>query len=92
MMLQKTTTQAAVPKNTPKSIQEIADSVFGDKELLPLTTFETKTGISREIVLGLVGDGLLDVFQYQPNTYRKIIVAKTSFVRFLKKTSLRIVN
>ena len=86
--------RSAIPlgRTTPKFIQEIADSVFGDKEFLPLTVFMSKTGMSREIVLGLHGLGLLDVFQYQPNKYRKIIVAKTSFIRFLKKTSLRIIN
>ena len=81
-----------ISRNTPKSILEIADSMFGDREFLPLSVFVRKMGVDRKTVLKLIGDDLLDVFQYQSNKYRKILVPKTSFIRFLKATSLRKVN
>ncbi len=86
--------RSAIPlgRTTPKFVREIADSVFGEKEFLPLTTFMSRTGMSRETVLNLVSAELLDVFEYRPTSYRKILIAKTSFIRFLKKTSLRIIN
>ena len=79
-------------RNTPRFIHEIADAVFGDREFLPFQTFIRKMGMDRKTVLKLVGDGVLDVFEYQSNKYRKIIVPKTSFIRFLKATSLRKVS
>ena len=74
---------------TPKRILEVADSMFGEKEFLPFSTFTRKMGVDRNTVLKMVGDGLLDVFQYHTGAYRKLLVAKASFIRFLKATSLR---
>ena len=76
-------------KNAPRLILETADSMFGDREFLPLQTFIRKMGMDRKTVLKLVADGLLDVFQYQSIKYRKIIIPKAAFIRFLKATSLR---
>ena len=63
--------------------------MFGDKEFLPLQTFIRRMGMDRKTVLNLIGEEILDVFQYRSNKYRKIIISKTSFIRFLKATSLR---
>ncbi len=75
--------------NTPGRILEVADSMFGAKEFLPFSTFTRKMGVDRKTVLKMVGDGLLDVFQYHSGTYRKLLVPKAGFIRFLKATSLR---
>ena len=74
---------------TPRRILEVADSLFGEKEFLPFSTFTRKMGVGRKTVLKMVGDGLLDVFQYHTGAYRKLLVPKASFIRFLKATSLR---
>ena len=87
-----TTRTTAISRHTPKIILEIAESMFGEKEFLPLQTFTRKMGMDRKTVLKLVGDGLLEVFQYQSNKYRKIMVPKTAFIGFLKATSLRKIN
>lgn len=79
-------------RKTPKFIREIANSMFGDKEFLPLQTFIRRIGMDRKTVLKLIGDGLLDVFQYHTGAYRKLLVPKASFIRFLKATSLRKIN
>ncbi|MDA2937163.1 hypothetical protein MYX75_02740 [Acidobacteria bacterium AH-259-A15] len=78
-----------INKNTPRFIREIVDSMFGEKEFLPFSTFMRKMGVDRKTVLKMVGDGTLDVFQYHTGTYRKLLVPKTSFIRFLKAASLR---
>jgi len=65
-----TRSRIPISKNTPKLIQETADSMFGDKEFLPLQTFIHRMGMDRKTVLKLIGDELLDVFQYQSNKYR----------------------
>ncbi len=85
-------TPIPISRNTPKFIREIADSMFGNREFLPLQTFIRRMGMDRKTVFKIVGDGLLDVFQYQSNKYRKIVIPKTSFIRFLKATSLRKIN
>ena len=79
-------------RNTPKFIREIADSMFGDKEFLPLQTFIRRIGMDRKTVLKLIGNGLLDAFQYHAGSYRKLLVPKASFIRFLRATSLRKIN
>ncbi len=76
-------------ENTPGRILEIADSLFGEKEFLPFSTFTRKMGVDRKTVLKMVGDGLLDVFQYHTGTYRKLLVPKAGFIRFLRATNLR---
>ncbi len=73
-------------------VRETADRMFGDKEFLPLSVFNRKMGLDRKTILKLIGDGLLDVFEYSPGTHRKILVSKASFIRFLKATSLRKIN
>ena len=80
------------PRHTPTFVRETADRMFGDKEFLPLSVFNRKMGLDRKTILKLIGDGLLDVFEYSPGTYRKILVSKASFIRFLKATSLRKVS
>ena len=85
-------TPIPISRNTPKFIREIADSTFGDREFLPLQTFIRKIGMDRKTVLKLIGDGLLDAFQYRSGAYRKLLVPKASFIRFLKATSLRKIN
>ena len=60
--------------------------------MLPLCRFLRKTGIARSTVLELVAAEILDIFEYCPGAYRKILVSKVSFIRFLKATSLRTLN
>ena len=86
------TTPHRLSKHTPQSIMEIADSMFGAKEFLPLSTFTRKMGVDRKTVLKMVGDGLLDVFEYHTGAYRKLLVPKVGFILFLKATSLRKAN
>lgn len=81
--------QTPINGSTPRRILEIADSLFGEKEFLPFSTFTRKMGVDRKTVLKMVGDGLLDVFQYHTGAYRKLLVPKAGFIRFLKATSLR---
>jgi len=78
-----------VSRRTPSFIAETADRLFGEKEFLPLHTFVRKMGLDRKTVLNFVSEGLLDVYEYSPGTYRKILVSRASFIRFLKATSLR---
>ena len=78
-----------ISKGARGRIQEIADSMFGNREFLPFSTFTHKMGMDRKTVLKMVGDGLLDVFQYHTGAYRKLLVPKAGFIRFLKATSLR---
>jgi hypothetical protein len=68
---------------------EAAEAVFGTKEFMPLSRFTAKIGLDRKTVLQLVAGDMLEVYQYSPGTYRKLLVSKTSFIRFLKATSLR---
>jgi hypothetical protein len=77
------------PSPAPAYITETADSIFGNKEMMPLSAFTKKMGLDRDTILRLVADNLLDVYQYSPGKYRKILVSKSSFIRFLKTTSLR---
>jgi len=81
-----------VSRRTPASIEETVRSVFGKKEFLPLHTFLMKMGMDRTTVLKLVAEGLLDVYEYSPGMYRKILVSRVSFTRFLKATSLRVLK
>jgi len=81
--------QTPINGSTPRRILEVADSMFGDKEFLPFSTFTRRMGVDRKTALKMVGDGLLDVFQYHTGAYRKLLVPKAGFIRFLKATSLR---
>ena len=81
-----------VGKMTPTFITETADGLFGEREFLPLQTFLRKVGLNRKTVLSMIAEGLLDVYEYRPGVYRKMMVSKVSFIRFLKATSLRKIN
>ena len=70
-------------------IRDTADQVFGEREFLPLQTFLQKVGLDRKTVLAMIAEGLLDVYEYCPGVYCKMMVSKVSFIRFLKATSLR---
>jgi len=80
--------QPVVPMSTPRPIQEIADSMFGEKEFLPISKFQRKMGMDRKTVLKLTAEGLLGVHEYHTGVYRKLIIPKAGFIRFLKATSL----
>jgi hypothetical protein len=88
-MIETATPIRQISYNTPAFVEETADRVFGQKEFLPLQAFLRKIGLDRKTVLRFVADGVLDVFQYSPGKYRKILISKASFIRFLKATSLR---
>ena len=88
-MIRTATPLEQVSKRTPAFIRETADQLFGDREFLPLQTFLKKVGLDRKTVLAMIAEGLLDVYEYRPTTYRKLLVSKVSFIRFLKATSLR---
>ncbi len=75
---------------TTVSILGTVERVFGDKEFLPLSTFTKRVGVDRKTVLRLVADGLLEVYEYTPGRYRKILVSRTSFIVFLTKACLRL--
>lgn len=51
-----------------------------------------KFGVDRKTVVALIAQGLLDVYAYSPGTYRKALVSKASFRRFLQRTSVRPVD
>ncbi len=74
----------------PPFIAETVESVFGQKEMMPVSAFARKLGLDRKTILRLIAENLLDVFQYSPGCYRKVLVTRTSFIRFLRATSLRI--
>jgi len=74
----------------PPFIAETVESVFGEKEMMPLSAFARKLGLDRKTILHLISENLLDVFQYSPGCYRKMLVTRTSFVRFLRTTSLKL--
>ncbi len=88
-MIETPTPLSQVSKRTPAFIRETAERVFGQKEFLPISAFLRKIGLDRKTVLQLSSEGLLDVYQYSPGKYRKMLVSKASFIRFLKATSLR---
>ena len=88
-MINTATPLAQVSRRTPVFIRDTADQVFGEREFLPLQTFLQKVGLDRKTVLAMIAEGLLDVYEYCPGVYRKMMVSKVSFIRFLKATSLR---
>jgi len=91
-VIETATPLSQVSKRTPAFVRETADRVFRQKEFLPLSAFLRKIGLGRKTVLQLISEGLLDVYEYSPGTYRKMLVSKGSFIRFLKATSLRKIN
>ncbi len=88
-MINTATPLEQVSRRTPVFIRDTADQVFGEREFLPLQTFLQKVGLDRKTVLAMITEGLLDVYEYCPGVYRKMMVSKVSFIRFLKATSLR---
>ena len=78
-----------VSRRTPEFIREIADAMFGDREFMPLQTFIRKMGMDRKTVLRLIADDLLSAFEYRCEMYRKIVIPKASFIKFLRETSLK---
>ena len=88
-MIQTATPTNQISKKTPAFIHEVADRVFGDKELLPLQPFLRKVGFDRKTILDFIAEGILDAFEYTRGKYRKILISKASFIRFLKALSLR---
>ena len=91
-MIETATPLSQVSKRTPAFVLEAAERVFGQKEFLPISVFLRKIGLDRKTVLQLISEDLLDVYQYSPGTYRKMLVSRASFIRFLKATSLRKIN
>ena len=91
-VIKTATPLSQVSKRTPRFIRETAERVFGQKEFLPISAFLRKIGLDRKTVLQLISEGVLDVYEYSPGTYRKMLVSKGSFIRFLKATSLRKIN
>ena len=91
-MIETATPLSQISKRTPAFVLETAERVFAQKEFLPISVFLRKIGLDRKTVLQLISEGLFDVYQYSPGTYRKMLVSKASFIRFLKATSLRKIN
>ena len=80
-MIETATPLSQVSKRTPAFVLEAAERVFGQKEFLPISAFLRKIGLDRKTVLPLISEGLLDVYQYSPGKYRKMLVSKASFIR-----------
>ena len=89
MVIEPATPISQISKKTPAFIQEVADRVFGEKELLPLAPFLRKAGFDRKTVLKFTAAGILHTFEYTNGKYRKILISKASFIRFLKALSLQ---
>ena len=88
-MIKTATPISQISKKTPAFIEEVADRVFGEKELLALSPFRRKAGFDRKTVLNFIAAGILSTFEYTPGKYRKILVSKASFIRLLKALSLQ---
>jgi len=88
-MIETVTLINTVSKRPPEFIREIADAMFGEREFMPLQTFIRKMGMDRKTVLRLIADGLLDAFEYRCEKYRKIVIPKVSFIKFLGETSVK---
>ena len=88
-MIEPATPISQISKKTPAFIEEVADRVFGERELLPLSPFLRKTGFDKKTVLNFIAAGILATFEYSPGKYRKILISKASFIRLLKSLSLQ---
>lgn len=73
----------------PERIQETADAIFGTKELIPVSTFCSRSGMGRQAVMRLVANQALDVVTYRTEKRRKAMVTKSSFLQFLRKHDVR---
>jgi hypothetical protein len=73
----------------PDRMQETAYAIFGKKELLPVSTFCSRSGMGRQAVMRLVANQILDVVTYRTEKRRKAMVTKSSFLLFLRTHDLR---
>lgn len=78
VMIKPATAITQIPKRTPSSIRAAAESVFQERELIPLARFTRKSGLGRDLVLAFIADGLpVQPWQVPENLHLEVVIHPT---------------